>query len=69
MNFGQVLDAGMSPRAVADRLGHSTPVVTLSVYSGSIPAHDAIAAQTIAAVLPSSSQESESVDTTNREVN
>lgn len=48
----QLLGAGMSPRAVADRLGHSTPVITLSVYAQSIPAHDEIAATTIATVLP-----------------
>lgn len=48
----QLLGSGMSPRAVADRLGHSTPVITLSVYSQSIPAHDQVAADTIATVMP-----------------
>lgn len=48
----QLLASGkLSVRQVADRLGHSSPVVTLNVYARSLPALDVVAADVIGSVL------------------
>lgn len=48
----QLLASGkLSVRQVADRLGHSSPIVTLNCYARSIPALDQVAADVIASVL------------------
>lgn len=47
----QLLASGMPPKAVADRLGHANPLMTLSVYAGHVPALDEKAAEVIAAVM------------------
>ena len=45
------LAAGNTPRQVADRLGHSTPVITMTTYAHSIPAADSRLADDLAAAL------------------
>jgi integrase len=45
------LAAGNTPRQVADRLGHSTPVITMTTYAHSLPAADARVADDLASVL------------------
>jgi integrase len=42
-----VIAAGVDPRTVASRLGHSSPNLTLSTYAASIPATDRAAAELI----------------------
>lgn len=49
----QLLGARMPAKAVADRLGHANPTMTLDIYADSIPVHDQVAADTIAGVLES----------------
>lgn len=46
-----LLTAGVPVHIVAARLGHSSPVVTLSVYAHVLPTSDGQAAEVIAAVL------------------
>ncbi|MBM4393156.1 MAG: tyrosine-type recombinase/integrase, partial [Deltaproteobacteria bacterium] len=46
-----LLAAGTHPRVVAERLGHSTPAITLSVYSHVTPTMQREAAATLDAVL------------------
>ncbi len=43
--------AGVSPKLVAQRLGHANPSITLSTYSHVLPGHDRVAADTYAAAL------------------
>lgn len=45
------LAAGVHPKVVSERLGHSTVAFTLDVYSHVVPAFDADAAETIAAFV------------------
>ena len=45
------LEAGVPPKVMADRLGHSTVVLTLDTYSHVVPALDAQAAELIAGLL------------------
>ncbi|MCU1498444.1 MAG: putative Integrase family protein [Acidimicrobiales bacterium] len=45
------LASGVHPKAVSDRLGHSTIAITIDTYSHVIPALDADAAATVAAQL------------------
>lgn len=45
------LAAGVHPKVVSERLGHSTIAITLDTYSHAIPALDERAAETIAALL------------------
>lgn len=47
----QMLDAGIPVKTVADRLGHASASVTLSVYAHSVPATDRAAAVALAATL------------------
>ena len=42
------LRAGVPPKVVSDRLGHSTVSFTLDTYTHVLPSHDADAAATIA---------------------
>lgn len=44
------LQAGVHPKVVQERLGHSDIAVTLNVYSHTIPAMDQEAAETVAAL-------------------
>ncbi len=45
------LMAGISPKIVSERLGHSTAAFTLQVYSHVIPGMDAVAANTVADLI------------------
>lgn len=45
------LTAGVHPKIVSERLGHSTVSLTLDVYSHSVPAMDSAAAETIASLF------------------
>ena len=45
------LAAGVHPKVVSDRLGHSTIAITIDTYSHAIPSLDAEAASTVAAQL------------------
>ena len=45
------LAAGVHPKVVSDRLGHSTIAITIDTYSHAIPSLDADAASTVAAQL------------------
>lgn len=45
------LQAGLHPKVISERLGHSTIAITLDTYSHVTPALDAQAAETIAALL------------------
>ncbi len=47
------LQAGVYPKIVQERLGHSTISITLDVYSHVNPAMDADAANTVAALIRS----------------
>jgi integrase len=47
----QMIAAGVDPKTVADRLGHSTPVVTLAFYTHSVSATQREAADVIGAVI------------------
>jgi integrase len=43
--------AGVSPKLVAQRLGHANPSITLGTYSHVLPGHDRVAADAYAAAL------------------
>jgi integrase len=45
------LRAGIHPKVVSERLGHSTVAVTLDVYSHAIPSMQREAADAVAAIL------------------
>ncbi len=45
------LQAGVHPKVVSDRLGHASVAFTMDVYSASIPAMQADAADTVAALI------------------
>ena len=45
------LEAGVHPKVVSDRLGHSTVAITLDIYSHAIPALSEEAAATVAALV------------------
>ena len=45
------LEAGVHPKVVQERLGHSSIAITLDIYSHAIPAMQEDAAETIAALL------------------
>ena len=45
------LAAGIHPKVVSERLGHSTVAFTMDVYSHAIPSMEAEAAETIAALV------------------
>jgi integrase len=45
------LQAGVHPKVVSERLGHSTTVITLDLYSHVAPAMDADAAERVAALI------------------
>jgi integrase len=45
------LAAGVHPKVVSDRLGHSTIAITIDTYSHAIPSLDADAAATVAGQL------------------
>jgi integrase len=45
------LEAGVHIRVVADRLGHSSPTVTLNVYSHSTPKLDRAAAEAVSQMV------------------
>lgn len=45
------LQAGVHPKVVQERLGHSTVSITLDIYSHVNPAMDADAAKTVAALI------------------
>lgn len=45
------LEAGVHPKVVQERLGHSTIAITLDIYSHAIPAMPEDAAAKIAALL------------------
>ena len=45
------LQAGIHPKIVQERLGHSTISITLDIYSHVNPATDADAANTVAALI------------------
>ncbi len=45
------LQAGVHPKVVSDRLGHASVAFTMDVYSASIPAMQAEAADTVAALI------------------
>lgn len=49
------LQAGVHPKIVQERLGHSTISITLDIYSHVNPAMDADAANTVAALIGSHS--------------
>ena len=49
------LQAGVHPKVVSDRLGHSSVAFTLDVYSGYVPAMESDAAEAIAGLLVSAS--------------
>ena len=54
-----MVGAGVSPKLVAQRLGHSSPAITLGVYSHVMPGHDqaaAVVADVYAAPLASRDQ-------------
>ena len=46
-----LIGAGVSPKTVSQRLGHSTPSITLAIYSHVMPGHDQAAADALAAAL------------------
>jgi integrase len=46
------LQAGVHPKVVSERLGHSTIAITLDVYSHAIPSLQREAADAIAALIP-----------------
>ena len=46
-----MLSAGVHPKVVAERLGHSTPMLTLTVYSHVTPTMQRAAADELDAVL------------------
>jgi integrase len=48
------LEAGIHPKVVSERLGHSSVAVTLDVYSHALPALQAAAAEIIASLLADS---------------
>lgn len=50
------LAAGIHPKVVSERLGHSTVAFTMDVYSHAIPSMEAEAAETIARLVRSSDQ-------------
>ncbi|UDY36272.1 tyrosine-type recombinase/integrase [Dermatobacter hominis] len=50
-NASVLIAAGVDPVTVAERLGHSTPVITLGTYSHALPAKDRGAATLIGEVL------------------
>jgi integrase len=54
-----LIGAGVSPKTVSQRLGHSTPAITLSLYAPVLPGHDQTAADAFAAALdgPASSRD------------
>jgi integrase len=51
-----MIGAGVSPKLVAQRLGHANPSITLGVYSHVMPGHDQAAADAYAAALVSRDQ-------------
>ena len=46
-----LLEAGVHPKVVSDRLGHATVAITLDIYSHAIPALSEEAAATVAALV------------------
>jgi integrase len=46
-----LISAGVDPRTVADRAGHSSPVMTLDNYSHAVPARDVDAAELLGRLL------------------
>lgn len=46
-----MLDAGSSPREVADQLGHASVMVTLDVYAATVPASQRAAVERVAGML------------------
>ncbi|MGZ4688416.1 MAG: tyrosine-type recombinase/integrase [Acidimicrobiia bacterium] len=46
-----LIGAGVSPKLVAQRLGHASPSITLGTYSHVLPGHDRAAADAYAAAL------------------
>jgi integrase len=46
------LQAGVHPKVVSERLGHSTIAITLDVYSHAIPSLQREAADAVAALIP-----------------
>src|SRR5262249_15566335 len=46
-----MVSAGVSPKLVAQRLGHANPSITLGTYSHVLPGHDRAAADAYAAAL------------------
>jgi integrase len=53
-----LIGAGVSPKTVSQRLGHSTPAITLSIYSHVLPGHDQAAVDALAAALAPSEKHS-----------
>ena len=45
------LEAGVHPKVVSERLGHSTVAITMDIYSNAIPALSEEAAATVAALV------------------
>jgi integrase len=45
------LQAGVHPKVVSERLGHTTVAMTLDIYSHAIPALEQDAAATVAALI------------------
>jgi len=45
------LEAGIHPKVVSDRIGHATTAFTMDIYSHSVPAMEAEAAETIASLV------------------
>jgi integrase len=54
-----LIGSGASPKLVAQRIGHASPTVTLSLYSHVLPGHDRAAADAFAAALASAQSQSE----------
>ncbi len=48
-----MVSAGVSPKLVAQRLGHANPSITLGTYSHVLPGHDRVAADAYAAAIAS----------------
>ena len=46
------LRAGIHPKVVSERLGHSTVAITLDIYSHLLPGMQREAAEAVAALLP-----------------
>jgi integrase len=44
--------AGIHPKIVSERLGHSTVSITLDIYSHALPSLQREAAETVAALIP-----------------